>query len=136
MTKRNELRYLVFRTLLVLLIGLLWFATTRISAQQVLPPRTAIVRIVPICEDRVDFKCRLEVSDFRQGETGENLASRFFYGSGSGIPYGTYRATMYFADTFVALPIVRTILVSKPDVDAVIDLRPQPRNQSTSKTQK
>jgi hypothetical protein len=113
--------------------------TTPATAQEKTVPlweaRTATVRIMALCGHDFDFRrCNLKLSNFRRGGDATNLAGRFNFGSGSGIPYGTYEAAGYFADAWPALQIsLGTVDVSQPDVLVVVDLRPLPPGSPRAK---
>lgn len=83
--------------------------------------RTAKVRIVAIRDEGFDFGLDFKVESFLAQNGKTDLASRFGYGSGAAIPYGTYRASVYVPGFWgSALGIVH---VAESDVLVVIDLR-------------
>ena len=103
-----------------------YLLNAQIAGQKEASYKVATVSIVPICGIQTEFRrCRLEVASFKEQVGNSDLANCFWLGSGSGVPYGTYDATFYFADAWPVVPIRRTITVSQPDVRWVIDLRPR-----------
>ena len=124
-----KLRLIIQRSLRVVVavaaVTFLFDAT--VFAQETMPHRVAAIKIIPLCGNQPVVTCKLEVMSFREKGSGTDQANRFWLGSGTGIPYGTYEAKLYFADAWPVVPIIRTVEISQPSFKWVIDLRPQPR---------
>ena len=113
----------VFVALLIFVGALASATSAQSNADRPDDSQTATVRIVAIREDRIDFGLDLTVGAFVA--QGRDFSSHFRHAKGSGIPFGTYRASVCVPD-FWGCPL-GSVEVSQSDVMVVIDLRALPQ---------